>query len=124
MGTLASVSWIERITAPWTAVPDATTRIEHKLAELGDLMADQSTLLNDIAAGLSGPLAGSIQVLIAENAELRGEDAAESAAAQNVKSAFDSVASLFAAEPEAPAVEPLPEPETGPTTPETGPTPA
>lgn len=84
-------------------------------------MADNSALLNDIAVGLSGPLAGSIQALIAENATLRGEDAAESAAAQNVKSAFDSVASLFAADPEAPAVEPLPEPETGPTGPENTP---
>jgi len=78
-------------------------------------MADHPALTRE-RAGLSGPLTMSIQELIAENASqaaelaaLKGEDARESVAAANVKSAFDGVASLFAA-PEVPDVPALPDP--------------
>lgn len=81
-----------------------------KLTELEMKMADVSNVLNEVAAGLRGPLATSIQALIAENAELRGEDEAESAAAADVRSAFDEVAAVFAPA-ELPDVEPLPAPE-------------
>lgn len=75
----------------WLLAPVITT-----LSRLEQKMTDVSQVLNDVADGLSGPLATSIRELIAENASLRGEDAAESAAAGNVKVAFDNVAALFA----------------------------
>lgn len=116
------MSWIERLTAPWTdrVVLD---RIDRKIDELGASVADLSTLLNDIAAGLSGPLAGSVQELIARNAELEGVSAGNSAAAQNVRTAFDDLAAKFTNDPEAPDVAPLPETgsETGPADPENTP---
>lgn len=120
------MSWLAYLTAPWRNAADtaaALARIESavhtdlpaKFDHLETLMADVSALLNDVAAGLSGPLATSITELIAErdalaaqNAELTGEDVAESAAATNVKTAFDGVAALFAPA-ELPDVEPLPE---------------
>lgn len=84
-------------------------------------MADTSALLNEVADGLRGPLATSITELIAENqrlaadnATLSGEDAAESSAAANVRSAFDEVAGKFTAAPEVPDVAPLPEPAPNP----------
>jgi hypothetical protein len=83
---------------------------------LRKLMADVSHVLNEVADGLRGPLATSIQDLINENASLReqnatlsGEDAAESEAAANVKAAFDEVAAKFAPVEEVPDVPPLDE---------------
>src|SRR5690349_5902834 len=85
------------------------------LNRLEGLMADVSQLLNEVADGLRGPLATSINDLIAseaaaraEAAQLRGEDVAESDAAANVKAAFDEVASKFSASPDVPDVAPLP----------------
>lgn len=122
------MSWLAYLLAPWrnaTTTAAALARIEtavHTIPadidHLETLMADVSALLNEVADGLSGPLATSINELIAErdalaaqNAALTGEDVAESEAAGRVKSAFDAVASKFTATPEVPDVEPLPEPE-------------
>jgi hypothetical protein len=79
-----------------------------KLTELENKMADVSLVLNEVAEGLRGPLATSIQELLAENAALRGEDAAESEAAANVRAAFDEVAAVFAPD-DLPDVDPLPQ---------------
>lgn len=81
-------------------------------------MADEITpILESVAAGLAD-LAVSIGALIAENAQLRernaeleGTEATQSTAAGGVKTAFDNVAGMLTAEPSAPDVEPLPEPE-------------
>lgn len=90
-------------------------------------MANVSEVLNEIAAGLRGPLATSILDLIAERdaaeaqrvaavnalAEEQGREATEteqeSTAAQDARDAFGEVAGLFDDE-ELPDVEPLPEP--------------
>lgn len=75
---------------------------------------DNSQMLNDVALGMIA-LGEVVGPLLAENAALRGEDAAESAAAGNVKSAFDGLAAKFTAEPSLPDVPPLePAPEPGP----------
>lgn len=86
-----------------------------RLTNLEASMADTSALLTEVANGLRGPLYTSVQALIAseaaaraEAAELRGEDVAESAAAQDVRAAFSEVAGLFAAEPTVPDVPELP----------------
>lgn len=78
-------------------------------------MADVSDVLNGVAEGLRDRLGPSISELLAENnslrvrnAELEGEDVAESAAAASVKDAFDGVAALFDQTDEAPTPEPLP----------------
>jgi hypothetical protein len=84
-----------------------------RIKEMVILMADQSVVLNDVAEKLRGPLASSVQALIQENADLRrsnaelsGEDVQESAATENVVSAFNEVSNLF--EPaELPDVPPL-----------------
>lgn len=82
---------------------------------LWEKMADVSNVLNEVADGLRGPLATSIQDLIAENASLRGEDAAESTAAANVKAAFDEVAGKFTPVEEVEDVPPLDDSGTGST---------
>lgn len=74
-----------------------------KLQKLEYLMANVSDVLNQVADGLSGPLYSSVSALLAENAELRGEDAGESEAAERVRSSFADISSLFAA-PELPDV--------------------
>lgn len=96
----------------------------NKITRLESKMADVSEVLNEVAAGLRGPLASSIQALIAENstlaarnAELEGEDVAESSAASDVKAAFDEVAGVFAAPelPDVPELEPVVEEPVDPT---------
>jgi len=104
---------VHTVADTWRVVDEnhaALIRLENK-------MADVSGVLNQVADGLRGPLATSITELLAErdrlaadNATLSGEDAAESTAAANVRSAFDGVAALFAPVDEVPDVEPLPEP--------------
>lgn len=80
-----------------------------RVKEILTIMADQSAVLNDIANRMRGPLATSIQALIAENVTLRqdnatlsGEDVAESEATGQVVSAFNEVSGLFSS-PEVPA---------------------
>lgn len=92
--------------------------LPRNIRKLVDHMADISPLLNEVAESLRGGLSTSIQAILEENAALRatnaelsGEDVAESEAAANVKAAFDEVASKFTAAPEAPDVEPLPLPD-------------
>ncbi len=84
-----------------------------RVKEIWQKMADMSVVLDDIATKMRGPLASSIRELLAENQNLReqnasltGEDVAESAAATNVVAAYDEVAGLFAS-PEVPADVPV-----------------
>lgn len=93
--------------------------VRHKIDKMGMTMADVSQVLNDVATGLRDNLGPRIQDVLAENAtlrsrnaELEGEDVAESEAAANVKAAFDDVARAFDGTDEAPTPEPLPEPPT------------
>jgi hypothetical protein len=94
---------VHTIADTWRLVDENRTILNR----LESLMADTSALLNEVAAGLRGPLATSIQDLIAENASLRGEDTAETGAAANVKAAFDELAGKFTADPSTPDVPPL-----------------
>jgi hypothetical protein len=131
------MAWHDFWTRPRAAIYQTQADVAQLRADLPDtnlinrlekLMADMSTVLAEVAAGLRGPLATSITALIAENttlrarnAELEGEDAAESAAADDVRDAFDDVAGLFAPVPDV-DVDPLPDPPADPVDPE--PTPA
>ena len=99
--------------------------IRHKIDEMGMTMADVSQVLNDVATGLRDNLGPRIQDVLAENAtlrsrnaELEGEDVAESEAAAAVKAAFDQVAAAFDGTDEAPTPDPLPEPPVNPGIPE------
>lgn len=102
-----------------------------ELSRLGVAMANATEVLNEVAAGLRGPLATSILDIIAERdaaeaarveavnalAVERGEEATEEAqeseAAADLRDAFGEVSGLFD-EPDLPDVEPLPEPEPTP----------
>lgn len=90
--------------------------IRSKIDKMGKNMADVSQVLNDVAAGLRDNLGPRISDLLAENsrlrvrnAELEGEDVAESEAASGVAEAFNGVAGLFDQTEDAPTPEPLPE---------------
>lgn len=104
---------LRQIRALWTVL----SKVGIKLNEMEKLMADVSQVLNDVAVALRDNLGPNISALLAESAQLRAEnaalkneDAAESDAANNVKSAFDDAAALFNQVDEAPTPEPLPEP--------------
>jgi hypothetical protein len=91
-------------------IADIATGVDENRTTLQRLemkMADNSALLNQVADGLTN-LGPAISALVAENASLRGEDTAESAAASRVKEGFDHVAGLFTTAPEVPDVQPLP----------------
>jgi hypothetical protein len=86
------------------------------LLRLGEQMANLSEVLQEVAAGLRGPLATSILDLIASSeakdrriAELTGSDVEEDAAIADVRDAFGEVAGLFADDDVPADVEPLPE---------------
>jgi hypothetical protein len=83
------------------------------LTELRRIMADTSPLLNEVAADMAR-LAPAIAALVDENtrlgernAELAGEDFRETAAAQNVKTQWDEIASRFTDAPDVPDVPPV-----------------
>lgn len=102
--------------------------IRGKIEQMETAMADVSQVLNDVATGLRDNLGPRIQDVLAENAalrtrnaELEGEDVAESAAAENVRAAFDEVARAFDQTDEAPTPDPLPEPPEGEGGPESEP---
>lgn len=99
------------------------------LQRLEKLMADNSDLLNDVAAKLNDRVFPAVRDLIASekaanerataaearaaqlegaNAEFVAEDVRESAAAEKARAATDEVSGLFAAAPDAPDVAPLP----------------
>ena len=116
--------WLQRALAPWfqtvTDIQDAVlVEIPAQLARMETMMADTSALLDQVAEGINNlgqPVADLIAEnvrLAARNAELEGEDAAETDAADRVKSAFEQLAARFSS-PEVPDVEPLPEPEPEP----------
>lgn len=91
-------------------------QIKLKIDKMGANMADVSQVLNDVAAGIRDNLGPRISELLAENASLRtrnaeleGEDVAESDSAAGVKTAFDGVVGLFDQTEEAPTPDPLPE---------------
>jgi hypothetical protein len=109
----------------WVAMPTRVAALHDNLIPLIrkelHTMADQITqTLNDVAEQVRGPLATSIGELIAErdqlaarNAELEGTEVAQSAATENVRSAFADVAGVFTRNPETPDVPadlPVPEP--------------
>lgn len=125
------MGWLDRFLLPWTAISDlqrdsATARfvladIVLRLKELKTAMAADRELLAQLATDLT-TLATPVQALIESEAalrarvvELEGQAAADEAgdleAATAVKTAFDSLAGKFTAEPESPDVEPLPDVE-------------
>lgn len=114
------MSWWDRIFPTRAMVSDVQAtvwNIQMKIDKMGKNMADVSQVLNDVAAGIRDNLGPRISELLAENAQLRvrnaeleGEDVAESEAAAGVKTAFDGVAGLFDQTEEAPTPDPLPEP--------------
>lgn len=79
-------------------------------------MADNSQALHDIADGLRS-LGQSLAGVLEENRQLRGEDAAESAAAEDVRAAFEDLRGKFEPVAEVPTPEPLPEVPAEPETP-------
>lgn len=90
--------------------------IQRKIDKMGVNMADVSQVLNEVAEGLRTNLGPRIAELLSENdtlrarnAELEGEDVAESAAAEGVRSAYAEVVRPFDGTDEAPTPEPLPE---------------
>ncbi len=112
---LAATDHIRSDTDTLVAGQGKTNRTLERLERIITAMADQSALLNSVADGLR-TLGGTIAALRdentglrARNAELEGEEVAESAATANVKAEFDKVAGLFTAEPDVPDVEPLPD---------------
>ena len=100
------------------SLPRHVAEIRTNVKELIRTMADDITpVLTGVAQGLAD-LGPKLSTLLAENAELRarnaeleGTEATQSAAAADVKTAYDNVAGLLTAEPSAPDVDPLPEPE-------------
>lgn len=79
-------------------------------------MADNSQALHDIADGLRS-LGQSLAGVLEENRQLRGEDAAESTAAEDVRAAFEDLRGKFEPVAEVPTPKPLPETPAGPETP-------
>lgn len=101
--TMAFRTWLLKPLA------DRLTTIEEK-------MANEAEVLNQVADKLNNDVFPSVSALLAENlqlrtrnAELEGEDVAESAASGRVVEATNNVAGLFAA-PDLPDVEPVEEP--------------
>lgn len=88
---------------------DQLNRMEQK-------MANEAEVLNAVADKLNNDVFPSVSALLAENltlrtrnAELEGEDVAESAASGRVVEATNAVSGLFAA-PDLPDVDPVEEP--------------
>lgn len=111
----------DRIEADTNSLVAGQGRITRTIERIVTAMADQSALLNSVAEGLRNNLGPAVAKLVAENAtlrarnaELEGEDTAESQAASDVKVAYDDLAGQFTNEPSVPDVEPLPEPGTDP----------
>jgi hypothetical protein len=114
------VSWFARFTAPWrlsTETLDALMRIERavdtdlpaQLTRMETAMADVSPLLNKLAEDLRTWSAGPFAALLADNArlsarnaELEGEDAAESSAAADAVAAFNEFAAPVTESPDVP----------------------
>lgn len=110
---------ISNIQADMAAVRLTVLEIPTRLKKLETIMAADRDLLATIAEGLTA-LATPVSDLIASEAALRArvaelegdaaaDEAGDLAAAGSVKAAFDNLAGKFAAEPEVPDVEPLPE---------------
>lgn len=116
------MSWLlERLralTAPWsTALGDSlitieravTVTIPNRLHALEKSMADVSPLLDKLAQDLRSWSAGPFAAVLADNArltarnaELEGEDAAESSAAANAVSAFNELVAPVTDSPDVP----------------------
>lgn len=109
------MGWSDRLSyvlAPWSTTDSVRTdlaRHEYRLFNLEARMADNSQALHDIADGLRG-LGSTLAVVLEENRALRGEDAAESAAAQDVRAAFDEIRGKFDPVEDVATPAPLPEP--------------
>jgi hypothetical protein len=86
------------------------------------MMADQTQFLNDVASTLRDRVFPGVSELLARNATLEAqaaaqgaEEASESTAADSVRAATDEVANLFNSNPDVPDLEPLPETPAEPT---------
>lgn len=93
-----------------------TTENTAAINDLRRMMADQTQFLNEVATTLRDRVFPGVSELLARNATLEaqaaaqaGEEASESTAAENVRSATDEVAVLFNSNPDVPDLEPLPE---------------
>lgn len=125
------MNWLERFLLPWRITSDLQRDmaqglvllldIQARTKRMEDKMAADRELLAQLAEGLTTlatPVQDVIDKLTAANAkiaELEGQAAADEVADLSaiapVKDAFDALAAKFRDEPEAPDVEPLPEPE-------------
>lgn len=114
------MSWLDRFTWPREAISDIQRdvvairvlllEIPTRLNRLESAMADVSPLLNKLADDLRAWSAGPFADLLAENArlaarnaELEGEDAAESSAAENAAAAFNELVAPVSESPDVPA---------------------
>lgn len=114
------MSWLDRFTWPRAAISNiqvdvlairlAVLEIPTRLNRLESTMADVSPLLNKLADDLRAWSAGPFAALLADNArlaarnaELEGEDAAETSAAENAASAFNELVAPVSESPDVPA---------------------
>lgn len=113
----------------WWELPRTAAITLSLTREVHTMTTDMSADLNEVADGIDtlrtpvAELLAERDALAAENAELKGEDVRESAAGARVREAFDGLAGLLTNKPDAPDVEPLPDPAepTSPVDPETDP---
>lgn len=116
------VSWWSYLAGPWRSAA-ATPDILARLTALENHMADVSPLLNQLADDIATWAAGPFAELLAENArlaarnaELEGEDVAETSAATRAVDEFNRIVAPVSESPEVPAeippVEVPAEPET------------
>ena len=111
------MNWWDRITNRdmLSDIQAGVWKIQSEIIEMGRKMADTSTVLNEVSEGLRtlGPRIADLltenDALRKRNAELEGEDVAESDAAVSVKSAYDGVVAAFDQTDEAPTPDKLPQ---------------
>lgn len=115
--------WADLIALPGR-VAQIYTRMEKFMADVSPIL---NKLADDLRAWAAGPFAAVLQenaTLKARNAELEGEDVAESSAADNAVAAFNELTNPVTEAPEVPVeIPPVEVPET-PAEPSTGETPA
>ncbi len=118
--------WWSYIAGPWRAAAlasDILSRLESLEAAVADVSPVLNKLADDIASWASGPFAELLaenQRLVARNAELEGEDAAESTAAARAVEEFNRIVAPVDQAPEVPVeIPPVVVPE-APVVPEDG----
>jgi hypothetical protein len=102
------VSWWSYLAGPWRSAA-ATSEILARLKQLESHMADVSPILNQLADDMAAWAAGPFAELLAENArlaarnaELEGEDAAETTAADRAVTEFNRIVAPVSEAPEVP----------------------